>query len=371
MHVFVINTENALDRKDAISKNLSACGYENVTFFKAIEPKDLGFYKDLYSENFKFKDGTLSCALSHILLLKKIYSCKQSGIFFILEDDIVVKKSCKSLINLIFNFLNDIDKDWDIVYFSWGTESNTQQIWEGQSPLNLKDLDPISWDKVGKIIDFYFIRKIKKFSKNIRFHDWSDTYVEWSKNDPYKYSSFQPLINQSAYLINHKKIDHILSTILPVDNAIDVKILENFNKLNIYMISPALDVITSNKITSKDSFRLANDYKKDIYFLWPKPLDELSKNYDYTFKIKIHKSLIHNEHINFIRSKSKVILNNQELDVLVSINYFEKDNDFDIIEFKLKKDFLLQLNKKNKIEFIFETFWEKKKVLATVDFFVK
>jgi GR25 family glycosyltransferase involved in LPS biosynthesis len=370
VETFVINLKDSIDRRNKISKNLDFCGYKNVFYFDAVEPNDIDKFELLYDKNyFRFKKGTLACALSHINLLKKIESSNKNGPFFVLEDDIIIKKSCKYLVDLIFNFLNDVDPDWDIVYFSWGKESNTQKIWEGQQPIGFEDTN-FGWDKLGKILDFYFIRKIKSYPKVINIFEWGENYINWANKDIYKYGAFQHLINQSAYIVNKKRIKKILSTITPIDKAIDVKVLENYEKLNIYMLSPALDVIIPEKDDSKSSIRLKNDYKKQIDFIWPKQFDILNKNYNYIFKVRIHKSLIHNEHPNFIKSKSKFILNKIEINSDFIINGLETLEDFCEIQLELDKYLLAKLNYKNEIEFRFETFWEKKIICRSLVFFI-
>jgi GR25 family glycosyltransferase involved in LPS biosynthesis len=370
MNVYVINVENAIIRKNKISKNLKDCGYDKVTFFKAVEPKDIKKYEELYSKNFKYKEGTLACALSHTLLLKEI-ELKNflTSPILVLEDDIVLNKSSKSMIYLLNNFLNDHDQNWDILYLSWGLQSNTHKLWEGQKPLIIEEKKINNdWSKIGQLINFYFIRKIKKESKVVEFFEWSDIYVDWCKNDVFKYRSFQNLINQSAYIINPKRVNHILSKILPIDEAIDIKIFKNLNDMNIYMLSPSLEIVRPDLETSKDSLRLDSDYKKDIHFLWPKYNDILNKKYDYTFKILMHKSLIHNEDYSFIKDKCQFLLNNNKIVMDIDISYNE--DDFTEISFILDKDTLCSLPEKNRLEFIFETFWSKEKIKKIINFSV-
>ena len=101
------------------------------------------------------------------------------------------------MIYLLNNFLNDYDQNWDILYLSWGLQSNTHKLWEGQKPLIIEEKKINNdWSKIGQLINFYFIRKIKKESKVVEFFEWSDIYVDWCKNDVFKYRSFQNLINQ-------------------------------------------------------------------------------------------------------------------------------------------------------------------------------
>lgn len=368
MNVFVINLEKSIDRKAKISKNLKECGYENVSYFKAIEPKDIQKYKNLYNKDFKYKNGTLACALSHVSLLIKIKDYDLRSPILILEDDIIVRKSCKSVIYLLSDFLNDTDPNWDILYLSWGLGSNVHKLWEGQKPLDIKNDSIYSWDKIGQLVNYYFIRKIKNESKIVEFFEWSDIYVDWCKNDIFKYASFQNLINQSAYIINPKRINNIISNIVPLDEAIDIKIFKNLNNINIYMLSPSLNIITPDPDTSKESVRLDYDYEKNIEFLWPKNNDVLNKNYDYCFKLLVHKSLIHNEDYHFIKNKCSILINDEKVPLEINIDYGH--GDFSEISLILDKTVLSTLPYGNKMVFTFETFWKKDKINKNISFFV-
>lgn len=369
MDVFFINLEADSERRRHTLHNLKNCGFDNIYRFTAIEPKDLYLHKNSYDKDFKYKDGTLACGLSHIALLKHIVDLGLTEPVLIIEDDILLKRSAKSIIFLLKNFLNDYDPDWNILYIGWSLGSNVNELWEGQAPLKVKNNSIFDWDKIGQLIDFYFIRKIKKYSKVIRFYEWSDIYIKWLNEDIYKYKTFQQLFNQSAYIVNPLKLKSLIDAIIPLDKAIDIKILENFNKINIYMLSPSFEIVEPNPITCKNSVRLNNDYKKDIAFVWPKSEDVLNPIYDYEFKIRLHKSLIYNEDHFFIRKKSKIFLNNNEIFVELRINNLnEEDVDYSEISFTLDKKLLSSLPKDNNIIFSFETFWKKDTLQASVVF---
>lgn len=371
MYVFVINLESSKTRRDLTRDNLKLCGFQGVDFFNATPPEKIKENTDLFDKNFKYKDGTLACGISHVRLLKKIEQLNTDQPILIIEDDILLSKSSKALISLLYDYLKDNDPDWDLLYISWNTGSNTQRIWEGQLPLLSKSDHASNWDRFGQIIDFYFIRKIKTFSNTVKFYNWSEGFIDWYKNDALKYRDFQHLINQSAYIVNPKRIKNILSSILPLDKAIDIKILENYEKLNIYMLSPAFNIVSPNPFTAKESIRLNNDYLKKINFVWPQTNDILSRNHEYTFKVKMHKSLVYGEDINFIQPRCKIFINRKKIYAQISLFFNSNNDDFCEISFTLDKNQVNALDIKNNIFFIFETFWQKNKIYTSRFFFVE
>ena len=373
MNVFVINLESASERKSRISENLKNCKFSNINFFNAVSPEEAKKYSELFNKDFKYKRGTLACALSHVLLMKKIKTLDLHGPILIIEDDVFIKKSLMSASFLFKNFLDDYDPSWDLIYLSWDLGSNTGKLWDGQPPLDLKGFKgskdyKYDWGKLGWLTNFYLLRKIQSPPRVVEFDVWSKDYIDWKVKDILRYSYFQLLINQSAYLVNSSRIDNILSNVLPINQAIDVQILDKYDKINIYMASPALELCSPDPLTSSESFRLDYDYNKDMRILWPRNRDFINKNEKYSCKVQMHKSLIHNESIVFIKEKFCIILNGTRL--FLELNIIDSAEDYYEIEFILESDLLKTLKNKNMLSIFFETFWEKKLLSSSVEFTV-
>ena len=152
----------------------------------------------------KEKLGSLSCALSHILLYKKILKENKDNdknIFLIFEDDAVILPKFKEK---LFFYITKAPKDWDM-------------IWLG-------------YNKVyGKLVNKYFY---KPFNKMNRFNSC-----------------------HHCYLIKKSSIQKILKILVPLNYISsmtkDKYIKQNFDKFNAYFINNKMAVQNMNFISKR------------------------------------------------------------------------------------------------------------------------
>lgn len=154
----------------------------------------------------KEKLGSLSCALSHILLYKKILKENKDNdknIFLIFEDDAIILPKFKEK---LFFYITKAPKDWDM-------------IWLG-------------YNKVyGKLVNKYFY---KPFNKMNRFNSC-----------------------HHCYLVKKSSIEKILNILVPLNyiqniySAHDICLRNNFHKFNAYFINNKMAVQNMNFISKR------------------------------------------------------------------------------------------------------------------------
>lgn len=137
--------------------------------------------------------GTLGCALSHLKILHEIKRLELKEDVLVIEDDCILHPN---FLNLIPSF----PPDYDLLHmFTW-----CKNCYANLDSLN-SDLYP----------------NLKKITKDSRFgNDAWGTYT---------------------YFVNGRKIDHIINSIIPLQDTIDNNIIGGFNpKLNSYLLDPKL-----------------------------------------------------------------------------------------------------------------------------------
>ena len=113
--IYCININESKDRWHRIKTSAKREGL-NIDRFDAINGKihDLEDLEEIYKIkiNKKLKKGTVGCALSHILALRRIKNENNDHVL-ILEDDVKITPGLNKEIN---SYLKEIDFDFDIIF---------------------------------------------------------------------------------------------------------------------------------------------------------------------------------------------------------------------------------------------------------------
>ena len=200
--IYCINIEESKDRWDTIRKNAKKEGLK-INRFNAVNGKihDLNDLEEIHKIkiNKKLKKGTVGCALSHILALRRIKSENNDHVL-IIEDDIKITPRLNQKIN---SYLKEIDFDFDIIFLG-GCNIYGESYKE-------KFIKPVN------------IKQKKRYRHNLCCH---------------------------AMLIKKKNVDKILEALKSIDRSIDTQLRENFGFLNCFYCNPPL--IYQNREISSD-----------------------------------------------------------------------------------------------------------------------
>lgn len=109
-HIFVINLEKDIKKKEYIKSHFREHGIEDYSFIKAVDGRKLSSDQlvEVYDENQALKvhgrllaRGEIGCALSHLECYRKIISQDLPGAF-IFEDDVVFTSETRFLMGKIY-----------------------------------------------------------------------------------------------------------------------------------------------------------------------------------------------------------------------------------------------------------------------------
>lgn len=103
----IVNLKNRIDRRDKMIEKLNAENIYNYEFFEAVNGKTLNCTNELISlfnrNDFNYNKGVIGCALSHLILWKKLISDKDNNFYVILEDDINLCDNFKIYLDNVCN----------------------------------------------------------------------------------------------------------------------------------------------------------------------------------------------------------------------------------------------------------------------------
>ena len=190
--IYCINIKDSKDRWNTINHDAKEAGLK-INRFEAINGKihDLDDLEKTHNIriNKNLKKGTVGCALSHILALRKIKHENNEHVL-ILEDDVKITPNIKNKIN---EYLREVDFDFDILFLGgcniYGKNYKNKFI----KPVN--------------------IEQKRKYRHNLCCH---------------------------AMLIKKKNVDKILTALNSIDRSIDTQLRENFGFLNCFYCNPSL-----------------------------------------------------------------------------------------------------------------------------------
>jgi GR25 family glycosyltransferase involved in LPS biosynthesis len=114
---FMIHLDRRKDRLDKINWP----SFPPITICAAVDGKRLkpreelnGLFRDNIVD---MKPGVIGCALSHIKLwIKLLWSCRQIGAFFILEDDVTFAENFEHKWATVLGLINARFEPWDVVF---------------------------------------------------------------------------------------------------------------------------------------------------------------------------------------------------------------------------------------------------------------
>ena len=135
--IYCININESKDRWKIIKQNATKADLK-INRLEAVNGKihDLDDLEETHKIkiNKKLKKGTVGCALSHILALRKIKHENNDHVL-ILEDDVIIPNDFKEKIE---KYLNEIDFDFDILFLGgcniYGKKHKSKFI----KPINVK-----------------------------------------------------------------------------------------------------------------------------------------------------------------------------------------------------------------------------------------
>jgi GR25 family glycosyltransferase involved in LPS biosynthesis len=115
--IYVVNLERRPDRWEKIKTQLIKEEINNFHKFKAVDGSSLEITKEnidilkIFKDNdFKYTQGNIGCALSHLNLWKQLIQDKDNYYYIVMEDDIDLIDDFKLKLNLTLHYLYDNPK---------------------------------------------------------------------------------------------------------------------------------------------------------------------------------------------------------------------------------------------------------------------
>lgn len=115
--IYCINLKDRKDRKDSILENFKD---ENITFFDALNGKQLGIYS-LWLRT----QGMVGCFLSHHALYRHIAATTDKDWTIIIEDDLIPTSNWKEF---FLKWISEIPDDADVAMIGWYKRNKNTKI---------------------------------------------------------------------------------------------------------------------------------------------------------------------------------------------------------------------------------------------------
>ena len=217
--IYCINLERSKDRWENIKKGAKNANIK-VERFNAIDGKNIDktetSQRNNININHRLRKGTIGCALSHILLLRKI-GRESNNYVLVLEDDVVIPKDFNEKVDL---YLNKVDFDFDILFLG-------------------------GCNIYGKKHKDVFVKPVLTNNQNI-----------------YRYN-----LCCHAMLINKKNIHKVLKVLSSIDRSLDTQLREGFKHLNVYYCNPQIifqnrELLSDLQSVNHKRNNKPNSYKK-------------------------------------------------------------------------------------------------------------
>ena len=137
---FVINLKRRPDRlNDFYNKNKHVLNFLNIEVEEAVDGEEIvlnqKMRKIFHTSDAMFRKGIMGCAFSHMKLWGKLVNDKIHDMYLVLEDDVLLSKSCEYFLNIITNKVNENFPEWDTIFLG------------NHSKKEMKNADKVSIEK--------------------------------------------------------------------------------------------------------------------------------------------------------------------------------------------------------------------------------
>lgn len=179
--IFVINLEERSDRLERVSDVLHFLEIPFERFSAIHKDSVVGLFNTFIKRNPEStitRPGYIACLLSHLTVYKIALDRGYKKIL-ILEDDVLVHKNAKALMQ---TFFKDVPNDWDMIHFGYLPLSDDLQTWSHNNFNHIKCSSGMLFRSKGLWCCHAYAIKSEFMKETLEFYNTSDL-KDWKEID--------------------------------------------------------------------------------------------------------------------------------------------------------------------------------------------